>query len=212
MYSTILAIHIVCGFSALISAFIAIFTQVFNKSMNVHRISGKIFVAGMSGVFLTTLPLVYLRPNIFLLLIGIFSFYLAFMGWRMATNRSGIAGVPENTAMISMILAGFVMIIWGAFLLYNTKGQGIILLVFGGIGFTLASTALRRFRKGPIKGQERISSHLGLMMGGTIAAITAFVVTNFQMQPGWILWTAPTILITPIIIWMTRRIKKGNIL
>ena len=96
MYTTILAIHRICGFSALISAFIAIFTQVFNKSMNVHRISGKIFIEGMSGVFLTTLPLVYLRPNIFLLLIGIFSFYLAFMGWRMAVNRTGIVWMTRQ--------------------------------------------------------------------------------------------------------------------
>ena len=49
------------------------------------------------------------------------------------------------------------------------------------------------------------------MLAGTIAVITAFLVTNFRTEPEWILWVLPTILITPIIIcWNARMLNKSN--
>ncbi len=208
LYSSILIIHIIAGFAAFFSAFVAIYTKIFEKSHSWHVISGRIFFYGMALVFITTLFLTWIRPNIFLTLIGIFSFYLAFMGWRLAVNRTGIARMPEFLAMYSMILAGIVMIGLGIYYITNQNGNGITLTIFGGIGLILAISQVKEFKKIAYKGKERVASHLGFMMGAFIAAITAFLVTNFSTNPDWILWVLPTIVITPLIFRMARKVRN----
>lgn len=39
------------------------------------------------------------------------------------------------------------------------------------------------------------------MMGGTIAVITAVLVVNVNIEPQWIAWVLPTLIITPVIAW-----------
>ena len=43
------------------------------------------------------------------------------------------------------------------------------------------------------------------IMAGTIAVITAVLVTNIYIEPVFILWILPTIVITPIIFWWNRK-------
>ena len=57
-------------------------------------------------------------------------------------------------------------------------------------------------------GKERIGRHLGNMMGGTIAVITAVLVVNVNIEPVWIWWVLPTALITPVIIWWKIKVMK----
>jgi hypothetical protein len=54
-------------------------------------------------------------------------------------------------------------------------------------------------------GKERIVRHLTNMMGGTIAVVTAVLVVNVDVEPVWIWWVLPTALITPIILWWSRK-------
>ena len=85
----LLCIHITCGFAALLSAFGAIASR---KGQLKHRLFGRCFFYSMTGVFITAIPLSLIKENLFLFLIAIFSYYLAFSGWRYAKNRSGIPG------------------------------------------------------------------------------------------------------------------------
>jgi hypothetical protein len=48
------------------------------------------------------------------------------------------------------------------------------------------------------------------MLAGTIAVITAVLVTNVNIEPVFILWILPTILITPLIFWWNRKTLSGN--
>ena len=43
------------------------------------------------------------------------------------------------------------------------------------------------------------------MMAGTIATITAVMVVNVSMNPVWLPWLLPTIVITPLITWWNVR-------
>lgn len=45
---------------------------------------------------------------------------------------------------------------------------------------------------------------------GTIAAVTAFVVTNVPVRPASVVWLAPTVVITPIIVVWNVRSGEGN--
>lgn len=204
IYSILLFIHISGGSLALIGAFGAVSTKVFDIRHKWHQLSGRLFFAGMTLVFLTTLPMTLIRPNLFLFLIGIFSFYLAWTGWRKAVNRSGIPGKEDYAAVLIMGATGVAMLGWGGWIVNAGDGNGITLIVFGGIGSTLAISEFRQFRKGPLKGAARIRAHLSSMMAATIAAVTAFLVVNVDTDPVWVAWLLPTVVITPVIIWMNR--------
>jgi hypothetical protein len=77
LYSFLLILHIASGTAALFGAAGAIATKVIADNHKLHILSGRTFFYGMLLVFLTTVPMTILRPNLFLILIGIFSFYLA---------------------------------------------------------------------------------------------------------------------------------------
>ena len=116
MYAALLSIHIGAGFTALIMAALAAVTP---KGGRRHIYAGRAFVSGMALVFLTALPMTLIKPNLFLLLIAIFSFYL------------------------------------------------------------------------------------------TLAAVTAFTVVSVRVEPAFVVWLAPTVVLTPLIIYWSARIRRA---
>ena len=48
------------------------------------------------------------------------------------------------------------------------------------------------------------------IIAGTIAVIMAVLVTNIYIEPVFILWILPTIVITPIIFWWNRKYTVSN--
>ena len=53
----------------------------------------------------------------------------------------------------------------------------------------------------------RTSTHLILMLSGTIATTTAFIVTIELFSAEWINWTFPTFVFVPVIIYFSLREK-----
>ena len=68
----------------------------------------------------------------------------------------------------------------------------------------------KSYRSKSAIGKKRIARHLTNMLAGTIAVITAVLVTNINIEPVFILWILPTIIITPIIFWWNRKILGVN--
>ena len=204
----LLLFHILCGSLSLISSALSISS---GKGQRTHRFFGKIYFWGMVGVFLTAIPLAIFKLNIFLLLIAIFSFYLAFAGMRFAVNRKGMPKLIDWIAIILMCCSGIAMLILGLKYYFNDNTQFVTLLIFGLIALFLAYNDYVSFTKRNAVGKHRIIRHLTNMLAGTIAVITAFLVTNFRTEPEWILWVLPTMLISAIIIWWNVRIlNKSN--
>ena len=106
----LLLFHILCGSLSLISSALSISSK---KGQRTHRFFGKIYFWGMIGVFLTAIPLAIFKLNVFLLLIAIFSFYLAFAGMRFAVNRKGMPKLIDWLAVILMCFSGIAMLILG---------------------------------------------------------------------------------------------------
>ena len=50
-------------------------------------------------IFFTAIPMSIVSGNVFLFLIAIFSFYLAYAGMRFARNRTGIANIFDWVAV-----------------------------------------------------------------------------------------------------------------
>ena len=200
--SILLAIHILAGTIALLCAALAFSSE---KGKKFHVLSGRTYFWCMVGIFLTAIPMSIINSNIFLFLIAIFSFYLAFAGMRFAKNRKGIATTVDWIAVSLMILSGSGM--WALAVIYftNDNSHYITLLVFGFIALSTGYADYRTHKNKAAIGKERITKHLTNMMAGTIAVITAVLVVNVNIEPIWIWWLLPTAVITPIIFYWNKK-------
>ena len=208
MSGMILGVHIAAGLAALLAAGAALGAR---KGGALHRGAGRVFVLAMLAVTLTTLALVALRPNLFLFLVGIFSFHLVFTGWRAGALRDGRPRALDHVAGGAMALAAGAMLglggasLLGGDLLGGGGSRPVVLIVFGAIGLALALSDWRGWRAGPVQGRARIARHLTRMLAGTVAAITAAGVVNLGGLPELVLWLGPTLVMTPVILWWTLR-------
>jgi len=199
----LLPIHILAGTIALLCAALTVLSE---KGKRVHVLSGKAYFWGMATIFLTAIPMSIISSNVFLFLVAIFSFYLAFAGMRFAKNKTGIAATSDWLAVSFMGLSGLGMLILAAIYFANDNSRYIVLLVFGFLAIALGYGDLTSYINKTATGKERISRHLTNMFGGTIAVVTAFLVTAVELEPAWVLWVLPTVLITPVILWWNRKI------
>ena len=205
MIQILLPIHILAGIIALSCAAISVSSE---KGKKIHILSGRTYFWCMVVIFLTAIPMSIISSNIFLFLIAIFSFYLAFAGMRFARNRKGVATILDWIAVCLMIFSGIGMWILAAIYFLNTNTQYIVLLVFGFLAIALGYADFRSYKNNSATGKERISRHLTNMMGGTIAVVTAVLVVNPPSEPEWVWWVLPTVLITPVIFWWNFKILK----
>ena len=199
--------HIIAGTVSLLAASLAV---VLGKGKKVHILAGRTYFWGMFLIFITAIPMSIVSSNIFLFLVAIFSFYLAYAGMRFARNRTGIANTFDWAAVGLMILSGIAMWCLATLYFINNNTQSITLTVFGFIAISLGYADLRSYRNKSAIGKQRIARHLTNMLAGTIAVITAVLVTNVNIEPVFILWILPTILITPLIFWWYRKTLSGN--
>ena len=205
MYKVLLAFHIVAGNVALLSAAGAMVVQ---KGGRAHAWVGRAFAIGMTIIFLTAVPMTLLRPNLFLFLVALFNFYLVSTGWLRATNRKGTPTRLEWGIAIGMVLAAIGMAGRSVMMLATGHSMGIVLLVFALIGGALSLRDLAGLRQRKFRGPERVASHLTRMLGGTIGAVTAFIVTNVRIEPAFVLWLLPSVALTPVIIYWSRRVRR----
>ena len=203
----LLVSHIFAGCISLIAA---VFAVVSSKGEKSHILAGRSYFWGMAVIFLTAIPMSISSSNVFLFLIAIFSFYLAYAGLKFARNRTGTANLFDWVAVGLMVFSGLAM--WFLALVYfmNNNSQYITLTVFGFIAISLGYMDFRSYRNKSAIGKQRIARHLTNMLAGTIAVITAVLVTNLSIEPVFILWILPTIIISPLIFWWNRKILGLN--
>jgi hypothetical protein len=199
-YPYALALHVLSGYLALSSGLVAMTVK---KGRRAHRVAGRVFFYAMIGVSATALYIALLKNNRFLLHIGIFSFYMAYSGWRVLRKRDHRPSVFDA---LLVALAG----LNGAFMLMTLN---IVLSVFGVISVILVVGDVRLFYSA-VKGKTIpryawLTKHIGMMIGAFIATFTAFLVVNVDgVQPAWALWLAPTALFMPVMAYHQRRVTQ----
>ena len=203
----LLVIHISAGVATLLSAAVAIFSA---KGKKIHLNSGSVYFWGMVGIFLTAIPMSLLTEDVFLFLVAVFSFYLAFAGRRFARTRTNIAERIDWVAVLLVLVSGVGMWVLAAWHFVQANSQFITLIVFGLLALSLGFADFRRYRSKTATGKERIARHLANMLGGTIAVVTAVLVVNVQMEPVWVPWVLPTAVMTPVIVWWNRKVLNGR--
>lgn len=200
--SLLLLIHITAGVASFASGIFAIVTK---KGGRLHRISGRIYLVGMSLVAVTAVGISVYRNNLFLLLIAGFSFYMLFAGVRSIYNKSLrpnfwdwlVLSIGLVTCATMFLTAHLILVVFGVLFSVGLV-QEIILFV-------------RTTRGTQPAAKQWLLRHIGMMLGSYIATTTAFLVTNVQyFEPQWIPWLAPTILGSPIIAFYSARVARGK--
>ena len=203
--AVLLVIHIAAGSAALAAVAAALLTV---KGGPPHRRAGRVYAAAMGLVAVTALPLAVAASDALLSLVAVFSFYLVFAGWRFARNGSGVPQTVDWAAAAVMGLTGLAMWGYGAVLFVEGDGQWVTMAVFGFIALALSAVDLRYHRTRPRSPRQRIARHLTNMLSGTIATVTAVVVVNVNTRPAWLAWILPTVVITPLIVWWNRQVRR----
>ncbi len=202
----LLAIHVAAGTLALIVAPIAMITA---KGGPAHRRWGSVYYWAMGVVAVTAVVVALWRPNPFLALVAVFSYYFAFTGRRVLLHKHPDRG--ERATALD----------WGAALAAAATGAGLVVLgivrpgavwvqlgvvavVFGVLGLAFAGLQLWRFARPPADPRRWWFAHMAGMLASYLAAVTAFSVVNFAFLPPTMRWLWPTLLGSPLIVlWVT---------
>jgi uncharacterized membrane protein len=199
-------IHISAGMVALALAPLAMLTV---KGGRAHRRWGTIYFWSMAVVASTALVLALWRPQIFLALLAVFSFYLAFTGYRVLSRKRAAQGDAATAYDWAAALVTFGASAALAVLGLLRPGPswqrlGFVPVVFGVLGMVLAGLDLARFARPPADPRAWWFAHMGGMLGSYIAAVSAFSVVNFTFLPTTVRWLWPTALGVPLITaWIT---------
>lgn len=214
----ILYLHIMVGAISLITGLIAIISA---KGKKTHRQAGKIYFYAMTGVFITGLIVAGFRFNRFLFLIAFLSYYSVFCGVRFLKLKQihkrqkpkwydWFAGVLNVIANIIFIGIGFYYAAKNGF----TSGGALLSIGFGVGGLLLSYTNLKPFFVKPDKHYHWYLSHMGNMMGGYIATLTAFfstMVTRFEIMNPYLAFAIPSLIGIPLLLyWQHLTEQKFN--
>lgn len=206
IFNAALIIHILFGSVALFVAPAAMLTR---KGGLWHRRWGKIFFWAITGVAVTAVVMSLIRSGLFFLLIALFSFYLAFTGYRVLYRKTPQQRADKADWMgaATTVLGSLTLVAYGIYLMV-TSGTGIIAIVFGAIGLVLAMSDIRDFLHHPEDKKAWWYSHMTRMLAAYIATVTAFSVVNFKFLPPVPRWLWATVIGTAGIVIWTRYYRK----
>jgi len=166
----------------------------------------------MTYIFVTAVVLGLAHDKLFLVMVSVLSFYLVFTGYRTLYHKQLAKSIIWYDWAMT-IAAGLFMLsfgIWGVYLLTQGASGGGIYLLFGfsAGGFLAVSGELKAYITKPTDKHRWLFNHIGRMVGGFIASVTAFSTNVLTFIPGIWPWVWPTLIGTPLIIYWIRTYKK----
>ncbi len=206
-----LGVHIAAGASSFLLAPVALATA---KGGKQHRRWGMVYLWSMGVVAATALPMALYRPVLFLALVAVFSFYACFSAWRVLAlkdlPKGGHAKPIDWAAGVITFVASACLAGFGAFKPAIVQNMGIVAIVFGVIGMSLAFGQMKSFLWKPTEKMFWWYTHLGNMIGSYIAAWTAFSAVTLSQFFGnaWYVWLWPTMIGVPAIALTTAYYKR----
>jgi len=205
MIKPILYLHIAAGSVALASMLIPILTR---KGGLVHRRAGWVFVCAMATVSVTALVLsgarLFFDPRpearnagFFLLAVSVLTGNAVSTGVRVLRFKTRTTphvhwwdtGLPAVLTVFSVALGAYG--VW--------RGQ-VLFMAFSAIGLLSGVGVLRYWLRIPTTRMHWWFEHMSAMLGGCIAATTAFLVVNAGNMGLWpmVAWLSPSIIGTPV--------------
>ncbi len=194
-----------------------------------HLFWGRLYVWAMGVVALTAFPMAAYKNNLFLFLVGVFSAYLAFSGWRVirrqrALRNAAQSAVPIDTPMRARLLdavpaalmvgAACFMLFMGGRAISSGNSFGWVLCVFAAISVGLVAREIPLIFR-PVSAyrpddKKWLGNHIARMLGAYAATLTAFSAVNMHFLPPLVAWLWPTALLLPVIAYNIRKYQFGT--
>lgn len=187
LISILIFSHVILGAIALLSGALAL---TFPKGKYWHRLTGKVFFYSMmtSAIVACTIAVTPDHENLFLFVIGLFSMYFMISGYRsLRYKKSNPALLFDKITAIILLAVSLFMIIFPIIAYGRVL---IVLLIFGITGVVFGFRDFLSYRQPERLKENWLALHLGKMIGGYIAAVTAFVVVN-DVFPTILNWLLP---------------------
>ncbi|RIW14116.1 hypothetical protein D0X99_15045 [Algoriphagus lacus] len=212
-FNLLLLLHIVGGSIGLLCG---ILVFILKKGTKTHANLGKLFIFGMLLSGVTAQVMAILHPNTFLFMVGVFTIYLVGTGARaIFTKSSRSIHSIDRFLQFGMVLAGLALIYLGIAGVMGGNNFGIVYIVFASIGLLMAVQDIRSASKHSHDKKAYVRKHLQRLGGGFIASATAFLVVNLRELPDWlpvwVLWLIPTLLISPLISFYSKKYKAASL-
>lgn len=185
----LLAVHITAGFGSFLLAPVALATA---KGGKAHKRWGMVYLWCMGGVAATALPMALYRPVLFLALVAIFSFYLAFSGYRVLKLKDLVRGDRAKAidwiAAVGSFLAGASLAILAWLRPAAVQHMGIVAITFGALAMRTSGVNMWQFVRKPTEKMFWWYTHLRGFIASYIAAWSAFSVVTLPRLFGNHLW------------------------
>jgi uncharacterized membrane protein len=200
IFNIVLILHITSGTIGLISGTMAMCLK---KAGKLHKTIGKFFFYAMAGIFITSFYMSIAKNNIFLLMVGFFSFYSAATGYRILYLKK-LGKIKISPKLLDYVigftglLAGLAMLIITVLIFKQGNMFGTVTLTFGAISTWMGYKDLAKFKYPPTQKLHWLESHGMRMAGAYTATVTAFIVVNINSPYQWVFWILPTFIIIPI--------------
>jgi uncharacterized membrane protein len=202
-----LAVHIAAGSGAFVLAPLALLTA---KGGKAHRRWGRIYFWSMAVVGATAFVMAAYRPVLFLALVAIFSFYNAFVAYRVLGQKAAVTGAkvvrwPDWLGAVFCFSCCAALVLLGALRPHLVSNLGIPAIVFGLLGMSISGRAMWGFTHPPKEKMFWWYAHLQGMIGSYIAAWTAFCVVTIGplLHGAWWIWITPVAVGVPAIVATT---------
>ena len=214
LMTTLRWLHIAAGTIALFVAPAAMLTV---KGGRAHRRWGQIYFWAMAVVATTAVALGLWRPQIFLTLVAVFSFYLALSGYRALRRQrpeqgQGPRAIDWAAAFLTFAVSAALVVLGALRPGPIWERVGIVPVVFGALGMVLSGLDIRKLLRPPADRYAWWFAHMAGMLGSYIATVSAFSVVNFDFLPITVRWLWATAIGTPLIaIWIAyyrRRFRR----
>lgn len=181
--------HILAGSLALVAGPGAMLTR---KGALAHRRWGKLYFWAMAAIFVSGLAMSLMHGLTFLFMVGVFSFYLSFSGYRaLYARKPGLsASSMDYAAAACAMFAAFGLLVWAA---GQTLDWRMVASVFGGILGILVLADFYHFARPSSDRMAWRYVHMIRMLAAYIATATAFMVVNLSSLPPLVIWLAPTL-------------------
>jgi uncharacterized membrane protein len=207
--SPVLFCHITLGFGALLLGPLAFFSDKWGR---VHRYSGRAFVWTMLGVYVTSTYISWSKELVFLFCIGQFSFFNVVTGFRAANFFRGqqIRWFDYGySSLVLLVGAGMMYFAWKA-KARGTVPEGVLFGVFGAACVAFSLQFMNRLQHWGRSDRRWIRQHIGGMIGGYTATVTAFVVTAIRPEPALLGWLGPSVVLPMVLSVVARRFRQRN--
>jgi len=167
----LLAVHVAAGAFCLVVPLLVLSAA---KDGPTHRRWGRRYLLSMGLVAATALVMALYRPVLFLALVAVLSFYLAFSGYRVLKlkhlSRGGSPGSIDYIAALLTFAACAYLIAFALVPPRWVQHMGVVALVLGAVGIRAAGTDIIRFARKQAEPAFWLYSHIGKFLGSYIVS------------------------------------------